>query len=70
MWNPWRKRPEENADMSTGDEAKQALARAHASKTEAVSHLTEAREKNAEIRREIIVNHLARDIYESMRRRA
>jgi hypothetical protein len=53
----------------SNDEPQQALDRARAAKTSAAQHLATARGMSGELRRERVVNHLATDVYESMRRR-
>lgn len=50
-------------------EARDAISRARRSQVEARSQLTEMRALTNEIHRERVRNHLAKDIYDSMRRR-
>lgn len=71
----WRRRrpavaePRKGPELDTGDDAIRALDRAHVSLVEARGHLDEAQQHTREFRRELLVNHLAEDVYATMRRK-
>jgi hypothetical protein len=56
--------------MTSGDpEARNAINRARRSQVEARTNLTEMRALTSQLHHEVTANHLAQDIYDSMRRR-
>jgi hypothetical protein len=68
----WRHRCaplEDPVDKDSQKESREALERARAAKVRARGHLATVREFTGEIERERIVNHLAQDVYEAMRRK-
>ena len=78
MWRLFRARKQtaqerqdrEAAVAAEGDDdPQQALARARAAKTLARGHLSTVRQVTGELHRERVVNHLAADVYEAMRRK-
>jgi hypothetical protein len=68
-WIRRTKTPERGADLSTGDDARLAIERAHRSKDEAVRSLRRMRTYTSELREEVAINHLAQDIFDAMRSR-
>lgn len=55
--------------MSTGEDAREAIDRARTARAQANVYLSEVRETSQTLRNELRVNHLAEDVYASMRRK-